>query len=163
MDLMVSGDLKGIIDVLLFMEQSENAISDYYRVCGQQFPEHREFWSAIESQEQKHAIFIQKMKQIIEKKPENFEKGRPFNIMAAKTIIAGILNNTAKVKAGGLKMITALSLARDSEQSFIESKYSEVVKTDDIEYMSLVNEIVTDTNKHRQEIDRMIASIKSHS
>ncbi|MEN6616078.1 MAG: hypothetical protein ABFD12_05945 [Syntrophorhabdus sp.] len=163
MDLLISGDLKGIIDVLVFMEESEKKIADFYHACGEMFPGHQAFWFGIESQEHKHVIFIQKMKQIIEKKPENFEKGRPFNIMAAKTIIAGINSNTTKVKTGQLKMINALSLARDNEQSFIESKYNEIVKTDDIQYMTLVNEIVTETNKHRQEIDTMIALLKSQA
>ncbi len=35
-------------------------------------------------------------------------------------------------------MINALAIARDSEQSIIESRYNEVVKTEDVEYLTLV-------------------------
>ena len=163
MDLSISGDLKGILDVLAFMEESEKQIADFYHSCGEIWAEHQAFWFDIERAEQKHVLNIRKMKKIIEKKPENFEKGRPFNIMAAKTLISGILSTTAKVKAGQLTMINALSLARDNEQAFIESKYNEIVKTDDIEYMTLVKEIVKDTMAHRMEIDRKLAATRSQT
>ncbi len=57
-------------------------------------PNTREFWFGIDTQEKKHVLYIQKMKAIIEKKPQHFEKGRPFNIMAAQTIIKGVQSNT---------------------------------------------------------------------
>lgn len=34
MDIKTSGDLKGILDVLSRMEESERAIADFYRICG---------------------------------------------------------------------------------------------------------------------------------
>lgn len=161
MDLLISGDLKGILDVLSHMEENENTIAAFYHTCGEVFAQQGEFWFDIEAQERKHALYIQKMKAIIEKKPEHFEKGRPFNIVAARTIIQGVQANTAKVRAGQLNMINALAIARDNELAIMESRYNEVVKTADIEYLTLVKEIVEDTAKHKQRIDSMFAKIKN--
>ena len=160
MNLLVSGDLKGILGVLDHMEKNEWTIAEFYRVISEAFPQHREFWLGIATQEEKHALYIQKMKAIIEKKPEHFEKGRPFNIMAIQTIIKGTQNNTIKARSGQLQMINALAIARDNEQAIMESRYNEVVKTEDVEYLTLVQEIVEDTSGHKLKIDRMFVAIK---
>lgn len=160
MDLLSSGDLKGILGVLDNMEQNERTIAEFYHVCGEIFPQYRDFWFAIETQENKHELYIKKMKEIIGKKPERFEKGRPFNIVAAQTVIKGTLNNTIKARSGQLQMINALAIARDNEQAIMESRYNEVVKTEDIEYITLVKEIMQDTTAHRLSIDRMMTAIK---
>ncbi|MDD3845360.1 MAG: hypothetical protein PHC90_03265 [Syntrophorhabdaceae bacterium] len=159
MDLLASGDLKGILDILSVLEESEKAIAEFYRTCGEIWTERQEFWLGIEREEMKHINNLQKMKDIIARKPDRFEKGRPFNIMAAQTLIKGIETNTAKVKAPEFRMANALFMARDNEQSFIESRYNEIVRTQDIEYLTLVNEIVKDTVIHKTTIDREIGSI----
>lgn len=160
MNLLVSGDLRGILDVLDHMERSEAVLSEYYRACGEVFAQHRAFWFGIAEQEKKHARNIRHMKDIIEKKPENFQKGRPFNIVATQTLIKGVENNTVKVRSGELHVINALAIARDNEQAFMEAKYNEIVETDDIEYRTLVNEIVTDTAAHKTHIDSMFAELR---
>lgn len=161
MDIEASGDLKGILDILSCMEESEKAIAGFYRACGAVWTEQQEFWSAIEKEELKHVRNIEKMKDIIARKPERFEKGRPFSIIAAQTVVKGTLNNMEKVKAGQFPKTNALFIARDNEQSFIESKYNEIVKTEDIEYLTLVNEIVRDTVAHKARIEREIRNTKS--
>ncbi len=160
MDLLVSGDLKGILDVLSHMEQSELAVAEFYHACGEIWSQHREFWFGIGTEEHKHVLYIQNMKAIIQNKPQHFEKGRPFNIMAAQTTIKGAQNNTAKLRSGQLQMINAFAIARDMEQSFMEARYNEAVKTEDIEYSTLVKEIIQDTIAHKLEIERMFAAIK---
>ncbi len=51
MDLLISGDLNGILDVLDHMEQSENVIADFYHACGEIWAQHAQFWFGIETQE----------------------------------------------------------------------------------------------------------------
>ncbi len=160
MGLFNAGDLKGIMDVLGYMEMTETVVAGYYHACGEVFTHQQAFWFGIADQESKHAVNIQKMKAIIEKKPENFEKGRPFNIMAAQTLIKGLEASTVKMLAGQVPLINALAIARDNEQAFMEAKYNEVVKTDDIECQTLVNEIISDTVAHKGHIDKMFAELR---
>ncbi len=160
MSLAASGDLKGILDVLSHMERSEAVLSEYYHACGEVFTDHQAFWFGIAEQENRHARNIRHMKDIIEKKPENFQKGRPFNIAATQTLIKGVENNTVKVRTGQLQLVNAIAIARDNEQAFIEAKYNEIVRTDDVEYEALVNEIVTDTAAHKTHIDKMFAELR---
>jgi hypothetical protein len=43
-----------------------------------------------------------------------------------------------------------LFISRDIEQSFLENRYGEIVKTNDTEFQSLMNEILLDTLAHRE-------------
>ena len=94
------------------------------------------------------------MYRIVSDKPEHFEKGRPFNIFAVQTMITGIRNNIEKLKKGEIREDKAIMIARDIEQSFIEFRYSEIVKTADIEYNTLVQKIVKETAQHKTKIDQ---------
>lgn len=161
MDIKTSGDLKGILDVLSRMEESERAIADFYRICGDTWTSEKEFWASIEGEENKHIQYIERMKEIISKKPEHFKKGRPFNVFAIQTVNKGIQNNIQKVRTGELTRNNALFAARDSEQSLMENRYNEIVKTEDIEYLTLAKEIMQDTGSHKNRIDDEIKRIKS--
>jgi len=159
MDLMASGDLKGILNVLSFMAEAEEVLAELYHACGQVWDDGHAFWSDIEEEERKHVRNIETMKDIISRKPERFEKGRPFNVMAAQTVIKGVRSNIEKVRAGTLQRKNALFMARDIEQSIMENRYGEIVKTDDVEYLGLMKEIVTDTAAHKGRIDSEIKSL----
>jgi len=47
-------------------------------------------------------------------------------------------------------------IARDIEQSFIEFRYGEILKSTDIEYNTLVQKIVKETAQHKMKIDKKI-------
>jgi hypothetical protein len=158
--IITSADLKGLFDVLKLMAENELAIAELYKTCALVWKEDSEFWLNLEKQEIKHANNINKMMEIISKKTEHFEKSYPFNIVAIKTIMSYVKNNIEKIREGKLPRINALSIARDIEQSLMENKYNEIVKTDDIEYQTLVKEIITETAAHKDHIDKIINEMK---
>ena len=55
-----------------------------------------------------------------------------------------------------MPLYKTLVTARDLDQSIIESKYGEVIKTDDIEFRSLMSEVVSDTRSHLDRLNRKI-------
>ena len=50
----------------------------------------------------------------------------------------------------------ALFILRDVEQSLLESKYTEILKTNDLEYNDLVKEIMAQTEGHKKMLSRKI-------
>jgi hypothetical protein len=156
MDIHASGDLKGMLDTLIHMEEMEKAVSELYMVCADTWPADRIFWAELSDEEREHRKNIATIHPIISNKPEHFEKGRPFNIFAIQTILTGLRNNIEKIRQHELSENNALSIARDIEQSFIEFRYSEIVKTADIEYSTLVRKIVKETAQHKIKIDQKI-------
>ena len=141
MDIHASGDLKGILDTLVQMKETEQVVSEFYALCADTWPVDLQFWTELSKEELEHENNIATMYQIVSDKPEHFEKGRPFNIFAVQTMITGIRNNIEKLKKGEIREDNAILIARDIEQSFIEFRYSEIVKTTDIEYNTLVQKI----------------------
>jgi hypothetical protein len=156
MDIHFSGDLKGILDTLVRMEESEQVVSEFYQLCADTWPVDFQFWAALSKEELGHRDNLVTMHQIVSSKPEHFENGRPFNVFVIQTMIAGIQDNIQKLRKGEIRENNALLIARDIEQSFIEFRYSEIVKTNDVEYNTLVQNIVKETAQHKGKIDQKL-------
>jgi len=154
MDIHASGDLRNILDTLVHMKETERIVAEFYRLCSDTWPADLQFWTELCKEELEHENNIAMMYQIISDKPEHFEKGRPFNIFAVQTMITGVRNNIEKLKKGEIREDKAIMIARDIEQSFIEFRYSEIVKTADIEYNTLVQKIVKGTTQHKTKLDQ---------
>ena len=148
MDIKTSGDLKWILEVLTAMAETEQIIGEFYKECGELSKEASEFWKGISNAEIRHSANIKTMIEIISTKPERFEKGRPFNIFAVKTFNDGVQNYINRLKNGEIEKDKAFFIARDIEQSLLENRYGEIVKTDDIEFKTLIGEIVSETEEH---------------
>jgi len=72
----------------------------------------------------RHAKNIEKMMDLVSKRPENFEWGRPLKLVAIQTAISGIRSDIERLKKGELPLYKTLFSARDIEQSLIEGKYA---------------------------------------
>lgn len=156
---MITGDLKNILDVLKTMAEAELTVAEFYRECAQIWKEEEEFWKHLETSEVYHAKDMNKMAEIISKKMESFEKYRPFNIVAIRTFILGVNTNIQRLKKGEIPKNNSLFIARDIEQSLLERKYDEIVKTSDVEYQTLAKKIVSQTLEHEELINNKIKEV----
>jgi len=100
------------------------------------------------------------MREIIVKKQEKFDVGRPFNLIALNTAFSGLKDSVRRIANGELSRMKILVLARDIEQSVLESHYGEVVKTNDIEYQTLMKEILSQTYEHKAAIQKKIDAMQ---
>lgn len=161
MDIMITiADIEKITTVLKSMIQYELSLSDFYMQCGNTWKEDQAFWQNLARAEVGHAENIQRMQEIILKKQEKFELGRPFNPIALNTAIAGIKDITGRLTSGAFSFEKILFTARDIEQSILESRYAEIVKTADLEYQTLMKGILSDTSEHKKIILEKIEGIK---
>lgn len=156
MDIKVSGELSGILEVLKQMALFETRIAELYSLCASTWKEDGPFWLSIWRDELRHARHIEQMIEIIFKKPERFQAGRPFNVHALATIVKDIADKIEMVKNGEITKDQLLFMAQSFEQGYIEDKYGEIVKTDDVEYNTLMQEVINDTQQHK---DRIIEQI----
>lgn len=156
MNIQTSGNLKDILETLTQMQELEQIVSEFYKLCADTWPIDLQFWTELSNEELEHKKNVAAMYQIVSGKPEHFEKGRPFSPLATQTMITGIRNNIAKLKKGEIRENSAILIARDIEQSFIEFRYSEILKTTDIEYNTLVRKIIKETAQHKMKIDQKI-------
>jgi hypothetical protein len=80
--------------------------------------------------------------------------------VAINTIITGIKKNIELVKANALSKFKTLYIARDVEESALESKIDEIVKTDDLGFLEITKKIVLQTKNHKEHFDKKIAELK---
>jgi len=153
--------LQNLIDVMKLMAMSEKLVADFYRICAENFKEDGELYLAIAVEEEKHARNIEKMSHIIALKPERFEIGRPFNQTAVRTFMAGVEGNLKRLKEGVISRERVMFLARDVEIAIIEKNYHEIVRTTDLEYLNLLNEVIKETVNHRRSIEQRIQALKA--
>jgi hypothetical protein len=154
--MMSIADVDRITKVLDAMIQYEINLSCLYESCAEVWTENGGFWRNLRQAEIGHSENIKKMMEILAKKPERFEMGRPFNLMALNTAMTGVTDNIKRVSEKGVSLEKMLILARDIEQSILESHYGEIVKTDDVEYMTLMKNILSQTYDHRMMIQKKI-------
>jgi hypothetical protein len=158
--MMSVADIEKLTKVMESMIQCELLLSDFYKHCADVWTDDQELWNTLAIAEIRHADHIQKMKDIVVRKQESFALGRPFNLIALNTVAAGLKDNAIRLKLGGLSREKILIMARDIEQSVIESNYAEIVKTADVEYSTLVNVIIEQTYEHKKTISGKIAEMQ---
>ena len=143
-------DMGDLLETLKTMGELELSVAQFYQTCGELWPEHHEFWTDMKYAEMKHADNVARMARILEERPENFQTGRFIVPTTVKMFIADIQSKIERLKSQEVDEKKGLSLGLGFEQSYLESKYAEIVRTDDHEFKSLVREINADTVFHRE-------------
>jgi hypothetical protein len=157
---MLLADVVNMSKTLEMMAELEQILSEFYKCAGDLWEEDSEFWADLAQAEVSHAGHIREMAGILNKKPQEFELGRPLNIVAINTAISGVRNNIQRLKNGELNKKQTLFISRDTEQSMLESKYTEILKTKDIEYQQLISEIALQTEVHKKFLVKKIEEAK---
>jgi len=150
---------ENINDILNIMEQFEEAASEVYKSCGQAWSHDKEFWADMGEAEVKHAQNIKRMKELISKRPEGFTVNPQFKSAAVKTAILGLRWHIYRLEKNQMTEDRMFYIARDIEQSILESGYKDAVTTNDAAFQALMGEIVSDTVAHHDQLDRKINSL----
>ena len=152
--------MQNTLQVLNTLEKLEKTVAQLYELAAQQWPLYAALWNDTAKDEIKHAEYIKTLAAILTKNPDNFDINRPINTMAINSSMVWINKNIADIKAGTSDSNKMFFLAIDIEQSILESRYSEILKTDDPEYNELVKLIVKETVGHKKMIENESAKLK---
>jgi len=157
---MLSSEVKNVSRTLGIMAELEQVISEFYRSAGDRWPEDGDFWSGLAEAETTHAGYLGRMRAMLDSRPEAFEIGRPIALSAVAEVLSGVRNLIRRLKNGEFSRKAILLLSRDLEQSVLESKYMEMLKTEDRDYQKMISEIVLQTEAHQQQLLRKIAETR---
>ncbi len=159
--IMNNTDIEKLNKTMDSMIQYELLLSDLYEKCAEIWTKDKVFWIDIAHQEVHHAENIRRMQEIITKRPAPFEAGRPLNPIAITTAITGLKDIIKRLTAGAYSYEKILIIARDIEQAVLEAHYSEIVKTSDVEYQTLMKSILGETHNHNTLIKQKLTEVKS--
>ena len=152
-------NLEKLQDTLKILISLELIMGEFYKTCATTWPEDENFWKGIGEQELQHAKYLQKMSDMISTSPDKFVLGRKFNPLAINTVVSGMKQNIELIKSNALTKVKALYLARDMEESALESKLDEIVKTEDLGFLEFVRKILLQTQKHKNELNNKISAL----
>lgn len=152
-------DAEKTVRILQLMMQHELELSVLYRTCALQWPSEASFWQGLADTEIRHAQTMTKIAAMLTKNPLRFETGRPFNVQSLNTILAGVKEIEARLLQHDIPLEKMLVIARDMEQSLLEARYMDIVKTNDAEYHTLMRAVVAETYEHRKTIEKKMADM----
>jgi hypothetical protein len=158
---MIQKSSPNLISILKTLADFELAASELYRTCSQVLDVDKEFWKDMQQAELKHVKNVNRMTDIVSAKPGDYTAGHVFSPAAVQTTISGIKANIQRLVKREIAGRNMFFIARDLEQSMLERNYTEIVRTHDPEFQSLMKEMLADTISHRDQLDRKIKEMGS--
>ncbi len=152
--------IAGTQETLKALERLELSMASFYGLCAERTATGQEFWAALAREEDGHAAAVRRMAAILAERPDRFEPNRAFQVPAVRTFIAYVESLAQRLRTGEISQADQhrlLTLARDLEQSVIEGKWNEIVKTTDAECRALLRGIVSETREHQARIAARLA------
>ena len=141
----------------------EMALAEFYRFCSEIRETQKDFWLALEQDEQKHARKVQEMAQML-------GKGNPFWCLITSFNVAPV-HNLKNFIAKSLKRLqsyqiptdykTLLSIAWNIEYSIMEIKYNDLFSIAEQEYEKLMQTIISETAAHRGQLGTKITAMRN--
>ena len=144
-----------IKEILEPLRDLEIAIGYLYEACADIFPNNADFWLALKAEEEGHARNIVEMIEIIYNKPHTFDLGSPIRKEAVQTFSDGVKETLEKIKNGKLEKERILIILKDIERGLIESKYFDVLKSEDVTYNRFLIKIRQETFAHRARLEAL--------
>ena len=156
--------LANIMNVLTAMARSEIAVAKLYQLCAEPEGDGRQFWLKLEHEELRHAQLVDRLAEIITQRPDRFAPKRAMNFAAIQTFTRYVDSIAQRILANEIPRTDQrrlLTAARDVEQSIIESRYHELVISDEPEFQTLMQAIVADTTDHKNRIVARLATLSN--
>ena len=150
---MVRQDLTRTMQTLTALAEFERALAAMYEACGEQWPSERDLFAGLEQAELGHADCVGRIERLLMEHPERFSPNRPLTPEAARCQVDYVVARTVEFRGGDVALRTALLAMREIERSILESRFYEIVTTDDPEYRELTHRLRVETRSHVEAIE----------
>jgi rubrerythrin len=153
------------LEILKAISDLELAIANLYRYCSELRETEKDFWLALERDEQKHARLIQRMAQMMEERKFFCVPSGSFNGSAVKNLKNFVERHQRKLQKLEIPadFKTLLSIAWNIEYSIVEMNYKNLFSIVEGEYESLLQTILSETAAHRSTLGSRIAAMRNHT
>lgn len=145
--------------VVLKLAENEAALGRLYEVFGQSFPQDTELWTGLAADEYQHSLWIRKVSEAAT--PEQRQQSLPsIRVPAIETMIRYLSSIAGRCRRGELTRLNALALARDIEDSLLESKLLEALPSGPAGLATVQKSLISQTTQHRQRIEDALERVK---
>ncbi|UCD63509.1 MAG: hypothetical protein JSW34_12295 [Candidatus Zixiibacteriota bacterium] len=133
---------------LLLLIEHELALKEFYEACAEAFPEHKNYWLEIASDEAGHAEAIRDLFDVT----VTLNMAR-FKSAAVATSLSYVKDSTAQLNGGAYTMNEALATALDFEKAMIDGQFFEIFNTDSQKCIDVYRKLAEDTRNHVKKIE----------
>jgi len=154
----VGEDLTRTLETLTALAEFEQALAGMYAACGDVWTEDGPLFAKLEKAEADHAACMRRISRILKRNPERFSAGRPLTAAAARCQIDYVNARTDEFRSGDVARRTALLAMREIERSILETRFHEIVKTDDEDYLRLAGKLHDETQAHVDALEQRLRS-----
>ncbi len=155
--------IRTALEALNVMVESEETVAEFYLLCSERFTDHHTFWAALGREELAHARVINRLIELVRIRSGEFTPGKLTPIDTIKSFIKRTQDNIETVKRTDLPENKALLMAYHIENTFIELQYADVVKTQNDEYKALLDQVISDTLKHKERVVERIKKLREEA
>ena len=141
-----------ILNIMGKLRQLESSMARYYLSCSEAWEEASSFWMELAVEEERHEKIIEDLCKIIDLHPGRFEEGLTIEPSAVESYIATIEEVTSDILKRKSSLHEALSFALKMEESILEGRFFEAVRSEDTGFARLVEVLADDLARHRQQI-----------
>lgn len=146
-------DLKNVMISLNLVKEVEMAVSEFYKLSSQVMEKHKTFWNDLSQAEIIHSQNIDKVASLISKNPNKYVENKEFERSRIESLLFHVEEGINQIRNGKLSGNKIFFVAKDIEKSIIESKYGEIVKSSEAEYLNIFREILRQTILHNEIIE----------
>ncbi len=159
---MSSEELQSVMDIMMRMIEAENAVSDFYQACAEEFCQNECFWKELADEESVHAEMLSRITTTVKKRPEEFHIGKVSPLSVISSFILGLKADTHKLHSGLLDDDGAIYRAFHIESVFIEEKFMHAVVTENKKYLGVLNQLQAAEVEHKSKIAKRMKRHKSY-
>ena len=138
-------------EILDALKEHELALAELYEIYAEKFPEYKDFWTKLSSEEIQHADCINSLQTIVEDSTEDFVVER-FKTGAIENSTEYVKNLANTERYSDIPLIKALSTAVYLEQALIEKNYFEVFEGDGAQTKHILSLLAEGNRKHYEKL-----------
>lgn len=148
--------LEDVIEVMKLMVEAETTCADFYQACSETFDHDKDFWVRLAKEEFHHASVLEKLSELVTRKPQEFEVGKISPLSALRTFISRVQSDHQKLYRGVLSERDAMMAAYHIESTVVEHKYMEVIKTENSKYLTALEHLMKAEVNHKARIQERV-------
>lgn len=142
-------------NILGLLEELEMTMSNLYKLFADKYPQYKDDWNVMATEEIEHAEIINKFLTAIEEDKIIFEE-KMIKTNALQLFINSIKKLYTDVETNKITLSKALILSNDFEQSIIEKKFYSYFISNDPDLKNLISSVIQDTNGHALRIKKIL-------
>ncbi len=137
--------------VLELLKQHELVIKQLYDFFAGYFPQKKDFWLKIASEEQRHADFLQTL-ELNEAYVSWFTDNSYLSLVAIQSSIDFVTQERERMNVSGTTLLKAYAFSKNIEDALLEKYLSKINVNIPPEIAHMVAVLAADTKRHAQEM-----------